>query len=239
MKIKILVLLSLLTFAQAYSIDCTSKFQYIHGKKMMSNCEWKKFIRQRNAIISTYDYSEDTEDLPYSSEYDFSRTYMAESNNRYDAINRNDSGRGMSLGIVQFNSKYSKELAKELGIKAWMSTKEIKRRLRTDKSKRIQKAIFDRAFVKPILKFAYKKDITNPKVIEFLVDWRVNGMPKSYYRKINSNTTIKDLVRLRNSRYRSLYTHDIRLVKQGKRKRRRYSKGILRHWLKRSNSFLT
>jgi hypothetical protein len=177
--------------------------------------------------------------LPYSSDYDFSRTYIAESNNRYDAVNRNDSGRGMSLGIVQFNSRYSRELSRELGIKSWMSTKEIKRRLRTDKSKRIQKAIFNRAFVKPILKFAYENNITDTKVIEFLVDWRVNGMPKSYYRKINNNTSIAELVRMRNSRYKNLYRHDIKLVRQGKRRYRKYTRNTLKHWLNRSNSFLT
>lgn len=234
----LLTLLPLLTFT-LHATECTSKFQFIHGKRMMSNCEWNKHISRKNKVTSTYNYSKNSEFLPYSSDYDFSRTYIAESNNRYDAVNRNDSGRGMSLGIVQFNSRYSRELSRELGIKSWMSTKEIKRRLRTDKSKRIQKAIFNRAFVKPILKFAYENNITDTKVIEFLVDWRVNGMPKSYYRKINNNTSIAELVRMRNSRYKNLYRHDIKLVRQGKRRYRKYTRNTLKHWLNRSNSFLT
>ena len=212
-----MLLLTILMTTLSYA-ECTNKYQFIHGKKMMSNCAWREHIQRKQPKTTKVQ----------TTKYNFSRTYMAESNHRFDAVNRNDSGRGMSLGIVQFNSKYARKLSKQLGIKTWMSTSEIKRRLRTRKSRSIQLKMFNQCFVSPTLKFTRRKGITNKRIIEFLVDWRVNGMPKKYYSRITKYTTIHQLVAMRNSRYRRLH----------RKAPRRYTRNVLKHWLKRSNSFL-
>ena len=158
---------------------------------------------------------------------DFNRTFQVESYNKFDSVNRNDVG-SMALGIVQFRGVYCKRLKKALGIKSSMTTRQIKRRLRTEYSKKLQIELFREEFVQPILEFAKDKNITDSKVIEFLVDWRVNGMPKYCYKKINNITTLKDLVELRNRRYTRLHN----------KYPQRFTKKVLKHWLKRSNSFL-
>lgn len=208
----LLTILMTTTFSHA---TCANKYQYIHGKKMMSNCAWNEHVQRKTVKVQT-------------SKLNFGRTYLAESNYRFDAVNRNDSGKGMSLGIVQFNSKYARIISKQLGIKPWMSTREIKRRLRTSKSKQLQLRLFNKAFVNPVLRFTKRKGITNKRVIEFLVDWRVNGMPKKYYKRINKDTTLRQLVSMRNARYKRLH----------RKAPRRYTRTVLKHWLKRSNSFL-
>ena len=227
MKIKTLLLLTIMSIT--LHAKCQFKYQIINGKKMASNCEWKRYLDNKKERTQSDSNTNYTVDTSYNSEYDFSLTFQAESHGKFDAVNRNDSGTGMSLGVVQLNSRYAKELSRHLGIKPWMTTREIKRRLRTSYSKKKQLEIFNRSFVVPILNFASSKNIVDKRVIEFLVDWRVNGLPKSYYSKIDSSTTLKQLVALRNRRY----------VRLHRNKPKKYTKRILKHWLKRSNSFLS
>jgi len=200
--------------------ECTSQYQYNIEEKTITSCAWNKFSRL--PLSSPINVEESTS-------YDFSRTYVAESNNKFDAVNMQDVGKGYSLGRVQFNAENAKILASKLGITSHMSKKEIQRRLRTPKGKRLQEQMFQKLFVHPVLKFAKRKGITNKVVIEFIVDWRVNGMPKSYYNRINKNSTIKDLVALRNARYYRLHKRNPKL----------FPRHILISWLKRTASFIS
>jgi hypothetical protein len=215
MQIKMLLLLLSIKLCA----ECTSPYQSDIKEKTITNYTQNKFS------CLSYSPSIDVEETTF---YDFSRTYVAESNNKFDAVNIQDVGKGYSLGIVQFNAGNAKILALKLGITPQMSKKEIQRRLKTPKGKRVQKQMFQKLFVRPVLKFARKKGITNKVVIEFIVDWRVNGMPKSYYNRINKNSTIKDLIALRNARYYRLH----------KRNPKRFPNYVLISWLKRTASFL-
>lgn len=181
----------------------------------------KKLLLIWVCILASYGSDLKIEDL------DFNKTFQLESYNKFDSVNRDDVG-SMALGIVQFRGIYCKRLKKALGIRNSMTTRQIKKRLRTEYSKKLQIELFKEEFVQPILEFAKDRNITDSKIIEFLVDWRVNGMPKYCYRKINYTTTLKELVQFRNRRY----------IKLHNKYPQRFTKRILKHWLKRSNSFL-
>lgn len=171
-------------------------------------------------------------------DYDFSITYQAESSSgtvKYDAVNMDDVGKGMSLGFIQFNGVYARRLSKALGIKSWMSKKQIQKRLRTQKSKDLQDKMFREIFVAPVLSFAKENNITDKKVIEFIVDWKVNGLPRSYYKKITSNSTIKQLIKLRNRRYIRIYNNNRK--KYPAKHPKRYTESVLKRWLERTKMF--
>lgn len=225
---------------------CVNMYTYKKGKKIMSNCAWKEYVKWKNDKPSIK-ITRKSNELKYASpkgdtsdknrmnhlgdyifeRYDFTITYMAESENRFNALNMDDVGKGYSLGIVQFNGKYAKELARAIGINPYMSRGTIKRKLATPYSKEKQKQMFKKYFVSPIFKFCKNKGIRDPGVIEILVDWRVNGMPKKYYKKVNRHTTLSQVIKMRKKYYYRLRTQ----------KPWKYSKLIYGHWIKRVNAF--
>lgn len=199
------LLLTTLTFSQA----CTVKFQYINGRKMMSNCAWKQHLKIKEIKPN------------------FHKTIKAESLGKFDAVNINDLGKP-AYGYVQFRGTYAKILETQLGFTKRTSLQVIKRKLRSKKGVRLQQKLFRKKFIEPVIEFSNKRHITDIKVIELLVDWRVNGMPKRYCNKVTRFSTVQDVIKLRKKYYRYLH----------KKNPKRYTRRLYLAWLDRLNKFM-
>jgi len=208
-------ILSTLLLTTVFGQTCTQDFQIINGKKYMSNCRWEQHKQQRQ--------SNTVQNLNYTH---FIKTIKAESHGKYDAVNLNDLHKP-AYGFVQFRGTYAKILQRKLHFNKHTSIRTIKRKLRSRKGIKLQQQLFYREFIKPILKFAKRRHITSRKVVEILVDWKVNGMPKRYCKYITRYTTTSDVIKLRKQYYRHLRNKNPRL----------YTKKLYIAWIKRLKRF--
>jgi len=207
--------LSILVVTTLFGQTCKEDFQWINGKKMMSNCRWKIHLQKQQDKIMSLNYTH------------FIKTIKAESLGKYDAVNFNDLNK-VAYGFVQFRGTYAKLIERKLHFNRHTKVSIIKRKLRSKEGIKLQHRLFHKEFIEPTLKFAKRKRITNIKVIELLVDWKVNGMPKRYCKYINRNTTPQEVVNLRKGYYRHLR----------KKNPRRYTRKLYLAWLKRLERFM-
>ena len=205
-----IVLSALLFTTLTFSQSCTEDYQIIKGKKMMSDCRWSQYIKNEKPkkVIT------------------FHKTIHNESGGKYDAVNLNDLGKP-AYGYIQFRGKYAKTLERQLRFTRHTPLHIIKRKLRSKKGVKLQQKLFRKQFIEPILAFANKKGITNKKVLEILVDWKVNGMPRRYYKQINRFSTVKDIINLRKRYYKHLH----------RKNPRRYTKRLYLAWINRLVKF--
>lgn len=208
-EITILAVLLASTTTNLPANECTTKYVMRNNVKYMSDCEWIKFVANKNKRGVKY-----------------TTTINAESKGDYGAINRNDLGLP-AYGIVQFRGVHARKLERVLGFSTSNSNTFIKRKLRSSLGKSLQNTMFQELYVKPTLKFANRRGITNKKVVALLVDARVNGF--KYWSKVNKHTTPIGLLKLRKKYYKSLHTQNPK----------RYTKRLLRAWYARLQKFDT
>ena len=132
----------------------------------------------------------------------------------YDTIDDIGDGAGLSIGAYQFTEKSgnAQKLAAQLGIKNYSSLSAKDRQsalskvVGTPQGRQAQDRLVMDQYFKPAQDKAAKYGVTDPKVIEFLVDTNVNGGMNNVISRANKmgGLTMDNLKSARMDRYKNL-----------------------------------